>query len=108
LRADLLLRAGAFDKSLQLYIGVREEYEPMRAKLEAFIDSNPEPGVYYEKLSQQQLDLLDQSDQIPPLVVRWARDAADGPMAFAVIDDVNQCKTLIRQSYQLIDKLNII
>jgi tetratricopeptide (TPR) repeat protein len=108
LRADLLLRAGAFDKALQLYIGVREEYEPMRAKLEAFIDSNPEPGVYYEKLSQQQLDLLDQSDQIPPLVVRWARDAEDGPMAFAVIDDVNQCKTLIRQSYQLIDKLNII
>jgi hypothetical protein len=29
-------------------------------------------------------------------------------MAFAVIDDVNQCKTLIRQSYQLVDKLNII
>jgi tetratricopeptide (TPR) repeat protein len=108
LRADLLLRAGAFDKSLQLYLGVREEYEPMRAKLEAFIDQNPQPGVYYEKLSQQQLDLLDQNDQIPPLAIRWARDAEDGPMAFAVIDDVNQCKTLIRQSYQLIDKLNII
>jgi tetratricopeptide (TPR) repeat protein len=108
LRADLLLRAGAFDKSLQLYLGVREEYEPMRAKLEAFIDQNPQPGVYYEKLSQQQLDLLDQNDQIPPLAIRWARDAEDGPMAFAVIDDVNQCKTLIRQSYQLVDKLNII
>jgi hypothetical protein len=80
----------------------------MRAKLEAFIDSNPEPGVYYEKLSQQQLDLLDQNDQIPPLAIRWAREAEDGPMAFAVIDDVNACKTLIRQSYLLIDKLNII
>ncbi|CAN5924218.1 hypothetical protein BH11MYX4_BH11MYX4_58010 [soil metagenome] len=108
LRADLLLRAGAFDKSLQLYLGVREEYEPMRAKLEAFIDSSPEPAVYYEKLSQQQLDLLDQNEQIPPLAIRWAREAEDGPMAFAVIDDVNSCKTLIRQSYQLIDKLNII
>ena len=108
LRADLLLRAGAFDKSLQLYLGVREEYEPMRAKLEAFIDGAPEPAVYYDKLSQQQLDLLDQNDQIPPLVIRWAREAEDGPMAFAVIDDVNACKTLIRQSYQLIDKLNII
>jgi len=108
LRADLLLRAGAFDKSLQLYLGVREEYEPMRAKLEAFIDGAPEPAVYYDKLSQQQLDLLDQNEQIPPVVIRWARDAEDGPMAFAVIDDVNQCKSLIRQSYQLIDKLNII
>jgi hypothetical protein len=40
--------------------------------------------------------------------VRWAREAEDGAMAFAVIDDVNECKQLIRQSYQLIDKLNII
>ncbi|MBX3186874.1 MAG: tetratricopeptide repeat protein [Labilithrix sp.] len=108
LRADLLLRAGAFDKSLQLYVGVREQYEPMRAKLEAFIDGTQDPAVYYDKLSQQQLDLLDQNDQIPPLAIRWAREAEDGPMAFAVIDDVNQCKTLIRQSYQLVDKLNII
>lgn len=108
LRADLLLRAGAFDKSLQLYVSTRELYDPMRAKLEAFIDSTQDPGVYYEKLSQQQLDLLDQNEQIPPLAIRWAREAEDGPMAFAVIDDVNQCKALIRQSYQLIDKLNII
>lgn len=108
LRADLLLRAGAFDKALKLYLGVREEYEPMRARVESFIDSTQDPAVYYEKLSQQQLDVLDQQDQIPPLAVRWAREAEDGPMAFAVIDDVNECKTLIRQSYQLIDKLNII
>ncbi len=108
LRADLLLRAGAFDKSLQLYLGVREEYEPMRAKVEAFIESTQDPAVYYEKLSQQQLDVLDQNEQLPPTAVRWAREAEDGPMAFAVIDDVNQCKQLIRQSYLLIDKLNII
>lgn len=108
LRADLLLRAGAFDKSLQLYLSVREQFEPMRAKLESFIDSTSEPSVYYEKISQQQLDVLDQNEQIPPLAIRWAREAEDGPMAFAVIDDVNVCKSLLRQSYQLIDKLNII
>ncbi len=108
LRADLLLRAGAFDKALQLYLGVREEYEPMRVKVENFIDNTPDPAVYYEKLSQQSLDALDQNDQLPPQAVRWAREAEDGPMAFAVIDDVNQCKQLIRQSYQLIDKLTII
>ncbi len=108
LRADLLLRAGAFDKALQLYLGVREEYEPMRVKLETFIEQTPDPAVYYEKLSQQQLDVLDQNEQLPPTAVRWAREAEDGPMAFAVIDDINQCKQLIRQSYLLIDKLNII
>jgi tetratricopeptide (TPR) repeat protein len=108
LRADLLLRAGAFDKALTLYEGVRAQYEPMRTKVDAFMDQTQDVRVFYDKLSQQQLDSLDQSEQLPPLAIRWAREAEDGPMAFAVIDDVNQCKTLIRQSNQLIDKLTAL
>jgi len=105
LRADLLLRAGAFDRALQLYQSVLAQYEPMRAKVQSFLDSTKDVSVYYDKLAQQQLDLLDQSEELPPLAIRWAREAEDGPLAFAVIDDVNECKTLIKQSNLLIDKL---
>ncbi len=105
LRADLLLRAGAFDRALQLYDGVRTQYEPMRAKVASFLDSTKDVSVYYERLAQQQLDLLDQNDQLPAIAVRWAREAEDGPLAFATIDDVNECKTLLRQSGLLVDKL---
>ncbi len=108
LHADLLLHAGAFDKALQLYEGVRSQYDPMRASVEHFLDSTKDPGVYYEKLSQQQLEALDQNDSLPPLAVRWAREAEDGPAAFAVIDDVNECKTLIKQSNDLIERLTIL
>jgi tetratricopeptide (TPR) repeat protein len=108
LRADLLLRAGAFDKALQLYDGVRTQYEPMRAKVEAFLSSTTDVAVYYDKLSQQELDTLDTNDQLPAIAVRWAREAEDGPAAFAVIDDVNQCKTLIHQSEMLVEKLNAL
>jgi tetratricopeptide (TPR) repeat protein len=108
LRADLLLRAGAFDKALQLYEGIRNQYDPIRSKVEAFLGTTHDPSVYYEKLSQQQLDVLDQADQLPPIAVRWARDAQDGALAFAVIDDVNQCRTLIRQSHLLIEKLTAL
>jgi tetratricopeptide (TPR) repeat protein len=109
LRADLLLRAGAFDKALQLYEQVRTEYEPMRAKVDGFIESTKDNvGVYYEKLSEQEMDALAMSDSLPPIAVRWAREWQDGPAAFAVIDDVNECKTLIRQSQQLIEKLYAI
>jgi hypothetical protein len=108
LRADLLLRAGAFDKALQLYEGVRQQYDPMRAKVDAFMEQTQDVKVFYDKLSQQQMDTLDQSEQLPPLAIRWAREAEDGPMAFAVIDDVNQCKTLIRQSSMLVDKLTAL
>jgi hypothetical protein len=105
LRADLLLRAGAFDRALQLYQSVLAQYEPMRAKVESFLDSTKDVAVYYDKLAQQQLDLLDQNDALPPIAIRWAREAEDGPMAFAVIDDINECKTLIKQSNLLVDRL---
>jgi tetratricopeptide (TPR) repeat protein len=105
LRADLLLRAGAFDRALQLYQSVLAQYDPMRAKVESFLDSTKDVSVYYDKLAQQQLDLLDQNDSLPPIAIRWAREAEDGPAAFAVIDDINECKTLIKQSNQLVDKL---
>jgi tetratricopeptide (TPR) repeat protein len=105
LRADLLLRAGAFDRALQLYKNVLAQYDPMRAKVESFLDSTKDVSVYYDKLAQQQLDLLDQNEQLPTLAIRWAREAEDGPLAFAVIDDVNECKTLIKESNQLVDKL---
>lgn len=108
LRADLLLRAGAFDKALQLYQQVRAEYDPMLAKVESFLDATKDVSVYYDKLSDQEMDALSASDQLPPIAIRWAREAEDGPAAFAVIDDVNQCKTLIRQSQRLVERLNAL
>lgn len=108
LRADLMLRAGQFDKSLKVYEGVRTTYDPMRAKVDAFLGSTSDPAVYYDKLSQEQLEALDNGAILPPLAVQWAREAEDGPAAFAVIDDVNQCRDLIKQSNEMIEKLNAV
>lgn len=108
LRADLMLRAGQFDKSLKVYEGVRTTYDPMRSKVDAFLGSTSDPAVYYDKLSQEQLEALDNSSILPPLAVQWARDAEDGPAAFAVIDDVNQCRDLIKQSNEMVEKLNAV
>ncbi len=107
LRADLLLRSGSFRKALELYETVKGQYDPARVKVDTFLTSTTDLRVFYEKLSQQQLESLDQGE-LPPMAVQWAREAEDGPMAFAVIDDINQCKTLLKQSYQLVDKLNAL
>jgi hypothetical protein len=108
LRADLLLRAGAFDKALQLYQQTREQYDPMRQKVEDFLSSTNDIGVYYEKLAKQQADALDISEQLPPIAIRWAREAEDGPLAFTIVSDINTCRKLIRESELLIEKLNAI
>ena len=108
LRADLFLRAGAFDKALQLYQQTREQYDPMRQKVEDFLNSTNDIGVYYEKLAKQQADALDISEQLPPIALRWAREAEDGPLAFTIVSDINTCRKLIRESELLIEKLNAI
>jgi tetratricopeptide (TPR) repeat protein len=108
LRADLLLRAGAFDKALELYTTVRTQYDPIRQKVEDFLGSTNDVAVYYEKLSAHLLDTLDVNSEIPPIAIRWAREMEDGPLAFAVIEDVNQCKKLIKESELLIEKLNAL
>jgi len=105
LRADLLLRAGAFDKALQLYEQVRTQYDPMRVKVENFLSSTTDVAVYYDRLSQQQMDALETADALPPIAVRWAREAEDGPASFRIIDDINQCRKLISDSEILIDRL---
>jgi tetratricopeptide (TPR) repeat protein len=108
LRADLMLRAGQFDKALKVYDAVRTTYDPMRSKVDAFLGSTSDPAVYYDKLSQEQLEALDNNSILPPLAVQWARDSDDGPLAFAVIDDVVQCRDLIKQSNDMIEKLNAV
>ena len=108
LRADLLLRAGAFDKALELYTTVRTQYDPIRQKVEDFLNSTTDVAVFYEKLSQHLLDALDVNSEIPAIAIRWAREMDDGPLAFAVIEDVVQCKKLIKDSELLIEKLNAL
>ncbi|XXX73719.1 tetratricopeptide repeat protein [Sorangium sp. So ce134] len=108
LRGDLMLRAGRFEKALKVYEGVRATYDPMRARVDAFLGSTSDPAVYYDKLSQEQLEALDTDAALPPLAVQWAREAEDGPAAFAVIDDIHTCRELIKQSNELIEKLNAV
>jgi hypothetical protein len=108
LRADLMLRAGQFDKALKVYEGVRSTYDPMREKVDAFLGSTSDPAVYYDKLSQESLEALDNSSILPPLALQWAREAEDGPAAFSVIEDVTTCRDLIKQSNELIERLNAV
>jgi tetratricopeptide (TPR) repeat protein len=108
LRADLLLRAGSFDTALKLYENVREQYAPMRDNVESFISSTKDITVYYDRLSQRELDVLDQSGALPPLALKWAREAEDGQLAFALVDDVALCKTLIKKSNGLVERLNAV
>jgi tetratricopeptide (TPR) repeat protein len=108
LRGDLMLRAGQFDKSRKVYESVRGTYEAMRMRLDDFLGQNTDPGVYFDTLSQDQLELFEAGKALPKLVLKWAREGEDGERAFAIIDDVALCRRLIRESNDMIERLNAV
>lgn len=109
LRADLMLRGGDFRRALELYEGVRKTYDPMREKVQTFLDSSKDPAVYYDRLSNGEgLEGIDGASILPPLAVQWAREAQDGPAAFALLDEMSQSRDLLRQSAQMVAKLRAV
>ena len=108
LRADLLLRTGQFDKALSLYQGAHAQFDPMRAKVDAFLGSTNDPAVYYDKLSQEKAEGIDQPEGLPPLTITWAREEQDGPASFAVIDGVKECRALLKQGNAFAERLTTV
>jgi hypothetical protein len=45
---------------------------------------------------------------VPQLALRWARDGEDGPAAFAVVEDIAICRQLIKESNDMVDRLNAV
>ena len=108
LRGDLMLRAGQFEKSRKVYESVRGTYEGMAVRLDEFLGQSDDPGVYFDTLSQDQLELFEAGQALPELVPKWAREGEDGDRAFAIIEDISLCRRLIKESNEMIERLNAV
>lgn len=106
LRADLMLRSGQFDKALGLYNEVREEYDPIRERVQSFLDTTTDPAVYYDRLTGDEFDGA--GGTLPPMVLEWARQESKDERVFAVIDDVTRSRRLIKRSRQLALRLQAV
>ncbi len=106
LRADLLLRSGQFDKALSVYEGVRTRYDPAREQVTRLLATQTDPALYYDKLVADRLE--QQSGDLSPLVIEWAREEAENERAFTVIEDVARTRDLIRRSRRLAAQLRAV
>lgn len=107
LRGDLMLRAGKFDKALTTYEGFKATYDPMRQQVEDFLGSTSDPGAYYDKLVRREFESME-GKGLPPIAIEWARNEEDGQAAFAVIDDVQECRELLTKSNDMIERLSAV
>jgi tetratricopeptide (TPR) repeat protein len=106
LRADLMLRSGQFDKALTLYRSVRGRFDPIRDQVDRFINATTDPAAYYDRLTAD--PDLPTDNQLPPLALSWAREAAEDENVFAVIDDANRSRDLIKKTRRLATRLSAV
>lgn len=107
LRADLMLRSGMFDRALELYEGVRHEFDPMRTKVISFMETTTDPTIYYDRLVEEDA-LSEQRGDLPRTVLKWVREAAEDDRVFTVIDDVTRSRDLLKKSKDLVRKLTAV
>jgi tetratricopeptide (TPR) repeat protein len=108
LRADLQLRAGKFEKAQKSYELVRDEFDPMRARVDRFLKSSTSPSEYYDKLVKDQLESSESALSLPPIAIQWAREDGLGPAAFAVVDEVVASRELLKDAQTIVTKLRVI
>ena len=107
LRGDLMLRAGKFDKALATYEGFKSTYDPMREKVEQFLASTSDPGAYYDRMTKKEFESLDAAG-LPAVALEWAREAEDGDAAFGIVEDITECRDLLAQSNDMVERLNAV
>ncbi|HNS97576.1 MAG TPA: hypothetical protein PKL73_11550 [Polyangiaceae bacterium] len=108
LRGDLELRSGQYRKSLTTFEDIRSQFEPQLLRVSSFLSGSDDPAVFYDKLVEDQLISAETGGNLPPLAIQWAREADDGPEAFAVVNEVVQTRMLLRTSEDALKKLHAV
>jgi tetratricopeptide (TPR) repeat protein len=106
LRADLMLRAGQYDKALGLYRSVRGRFDPIREQVERFMATNLDPAVYYDRLTAD--PEVSTTSDMPEIALEWARQQAEDERVFSVIDDANRSRDLLKKARKLAARLSAV
>ena len=106
LRGNLLLRNGRFADADRVFREIRSQFGPVRRELEDMIASHDDPRAYFQQLVRDNIESFDANSFLPPLAIQWTRLEGDMDRALRVLGDLNQCRTLLRETTDLVDRLN--
>ena len=106
LRGNLLLRNGRYDDANRIFREVEQEFGPVRAELDDLVSSRADPQAYFRSLVRENMETFDANAFLPPLAQRWATLEGDMDRALQVLSDLAQARQLVRDTSELVDRLN--
>lgn len=108
LRGNLLLRNGRFDDANTVFREVARQFGPVRRELEDMVRTHDDARAYFQNLVRENMATFDANAFLPPLATQWARAEGDMDRALTVLSDLSQARTLVRETSDLIDRLNAL
>jgi tetratricopeptide (TPR) repeat protein len=103
---NLLLRTGRFERAQRVFQDVRTQYGPVSARLDQLVAQNTDPQLYFRQLLQMNTMVFDASSILPPQAVTFVREEGTLEDSLGVVQDLNTCRQYIRESEDLIARLN--
>lgn len=106
LRGNLLLRHGRFDDANAVFLEVRSTFAPVLRELEAIRTSHSDLPGYFRQIVRENLDDFDATDFLPRAAQQWVELGEEYERAIGVVSDLNTARRLIRETEDLIVRLN--
>ncbi len=107
LRGNLLLRNGRYDEANTVFREVAQEFGPVRRELDQMMSDHAAAGMeYFKGLVRDNMETFDANAFLPPLAQRWASMEGEMDRAVAVLADLAQCRRLVRETDQLVQRLS--
>jgi TolA-binding protein len=103
---NLLLRTGRFDRAQQVFQEVRNQFGPISQQLNQVVAQNTNPETYFQQLILSNIQVFDASSFIPQAALAWVRTEGTLEDSLNVVADLNTCRQYIRESEDLIARLN--
>jgi len=103
---NLLLRTGRFDRARQVFQTVRDQFGPINSQLERLMAEHTNPELYFHQLVMSNINVFDSSSFVPSAALQWFRSEGTLDRALAVVSDLNLCRQYIRESEDLVSRLN--
>ncbi len=103
---NLLLRTGRFERAQQVFQEVRNQFGPISDQLNRVVSQNSDPAAFFRQLINANSNVFDASAFLPAPALAWLRSEGNMEDALQVVGDLNICRTYIRESEDLIARLN--
>jgi len=106
LRGNLLLRNGRFDDANDVFREVRSQFGPVLRDLDEMRESHPDLQAYFRQLVRENMEAFDVSNFIPERARSWVNLEGDFERAVGALRDLAQARQLIRETDDLVVRLN--